>query len=216
MKKMIQVLLVDDHNLVRNGFRAILSNEPNIQVVGEAKDGREAVQLTEKLEPDIVLMDLAMPEMNGTEATRQILSAKPKVKVLALSAYHDHHLVAQMLRAGASGFLTKVCLPEELIRAIQTVASGQTYLSPQVTTEIIEEYLMCASDEASAVSLLTQREREVLQLVAEGRTAKEIAKTLHISVRTVENHRAEISKKLGVESLAELIKIAIKEGITPL
>lgn len=213
----IAVLLADDHKIMRDGLRLLIEREPDMEVVGEAADGRRTVQLVRELSPDVVIMDVTMPHLNGLEATRQIVAEAPKVKVIALSMHSDRRFVAGMLRAGGSGYLLKDCAFEELVRAIRTVAANQTYLSPAITGIVVEDYVRHVSPrKLSAFSVLTPREREVLQLLAEGHTTREIASRLHTSVKTIETHRQHIMGKLGTSSVAELTKYAIREGLTSL
>jgi two-component system response regulator NreC len=212
-----RVLIADDHKIFREGLRALLEKQRGIEVVAEAKDGLEAVHFAQKLIPDVVIMDVAMPEKNGMEATRETLEVLPKTKVIALSMHSDRRFVLQMLKAGAVGYLLKDSAFEELAAAIQAVVSGQTYLSPKITDVVIKEYLHSqARSEASVFTILTHREREVLQLLAEGKSTKEIAATLHVSVKTIETHRQQVMDKLDIHSVAELTKYAIREGLTSL
>ena len=211
----VRVILADDHQIVREGLRLILDRHQNIQVVAEADNGRTAVQLTRRMKPDIVVMDIAMADLNGIEATRQILRDNPTVKVVGLSAYADRRYVAGMLDAGASGYVLKANAGEELIRAIQMAIDGAKYLTP----EVAEAALTNRPDKhgkASLQSVLSPRECEVLQLLAEGKSSKEIATRLHISVRTADTHRRNIVRKLNLHSVAELTKYAIREGLTQL
>ena len=213
----IRVLLADDHKIVREGLRSLLEKEPGMKVIGEAENGRRALSLARELSPDVVVIDVAMPDLNGIEATRQLMTRSPGVRVVALSMHSDRRFVAEMLRAGASGYLLKDCAFEELAQAIRTVAEDQTYLSPRIAAPVIKDYVNRLSvSYSSAYSTLTPREREVLQLLAEGKTTKEIASRLHISVKTVETHRRKIMGKLDIGSIAELTKYAIREGLTPL
>lgn len=212
-----RVLIADDHKIFREGLRALLEKQRGIEVVAEAKDGLEAVRFAQKLIPDVVIMDVAMPEKNGIEATRETLEVLPKTKVIALSMHSDRRFVLQMLKAGAVGYLLKDSAFEELAAAIQAVVSGQTYLSPKITDVVIKEYLHSQTrSEASVFTILTHREREVLQLLAEGKSTKEIAATLHVSVKTIETHRQQVMDKLDIHSVAELTKYAIREGLTSL
>ncbi len=214
----IKVLLVDDHTIVRKGLRALLDAEPDIEVIGEAETGREALQQAHELLPDIVLMDISMPDMNGAEATRQIRHRLPSAKILVLSMHADEEFVFQLLRAGASGYLIKKTAPEELILAIKTVFQGHSFLSPAISNTVIDAYVRRA-DEMTAedhYEILTEREREILQLVAEGRTSREISELLHITARTVETHRANLMAKLDIHTVAELTKYAIRRGIIAL
>jgi len=213
----IKVLLADDHKIVRDGLRTLLENHPEITVVGEAEDGRETVQLAQKLAPAVVIMDIAMPDLNGIEATRQIISEHPHIKVVALSMHSDRRFVSEMLKAGASAYLLKDCAFEELVNAILTVMKNKIYLSPAIAGVVIENYIRNApKSEPSVFSLLSDREREVLQLMAEGKATKEIASHLHVSIKTVETHRMNIMTKLDIHSVAELTKYAIREGLTSL
>ncbi len=213
----IRVILADDHMIMRQGVRAMLEKEPDMEVVAEADNGRTAVELTRKLQPDVIVMDLTMPDLNGVEATRQVVAEYPGVKVLALSMHSDKRYVAGVLGAGASGYLLKDCALEELVRAIHAVVANQTYLSPGIAGIVVEGYIAhLPATESALMSNLTAREREVLQLIAEGKTIKEIASTLHVSVKTVETHRQQIMNKLDIYSVAELTKYAIREGLTAL
>ena len=207
----IRLLIADDHKMFTEGLRALLAKEPDIEVVGEAENGRRAVELAAELLPDVITMDIAMPELNGLKATRQILEQHPKVKVIALSIHSDRRYVEGMLDAGASGYLLKECAYEELVRAIHTVMQGKTYLSPGLHEQSPEGTTLSA-----ALSSLTPRQREVLGLLAQGKSMNEIAAQLGVSVKTVEAHRQHIGDKLGTRSLAELTKIAIREGLTSL
>lgn len=212
-----KILLAEDHKIVREGLRSLLDNEPGLEVLGEADNGRTAVQLTRTMKPDLVIMDVSMPDLNGIEATRQIISERPGTRILALSMHSDKRFVADILKAGASGYLLKDCAFEELVAAIRSVASGQTYLSPGIAGPVIQDYLRrLAEPEHSSYALLTPREREILQLLAEGRSTKQIAVYLHVSIKTVETHRRRIMEKLDIHSVAELTKYAIREGLTSL
>jgi DNA-binding NarL/FixJ family response regulator len=213
----IRVLLADDHNIVREGLMSLLEKEPDIDVVAMADNGRTAVQLAGELKPDVAVLDIAMPEMNGIEATRRISRDDPEIKVLALSMHSARRFVTEALSAGAKGYLLKDCAAEELVRAIRTVAVNETYLSPKVAGLIVKDYLKHSPDSApSAESFLTNREREILQLIAEGESTKEIAFKIGVSIKTVETHRQQIMKKLNLHSVAELTRYAIREGLTPL
>lgn len=211
----IRVLVVDDHTIVKDGLCALLKEEPSVEVIGNAADGRSAVRLAEELGPDVVLMDVALPELNGIEATRQIVQSKPRVRVLALSMYADGVYVTEMLKAGAAGYVLKDCEFEELARAIRTVAANRTYLSPSISDIVVTDYVdRLSKDDQSASSVLTPREREVLQLLAEGESVKKIADRLCVSVKTVETHRRQIMEKLDIHTIAELTKYAITHGLT--
>jgi two-component system response regulator NreC len=195
----------------------LIAKQPDMEIIGEATDGREALQLLDKLMPDLILMDVTMPNLNGIEATRKIKSRKPDIEVIALSLHSDRRYVLGMIDAGASGYLLKECAFDELVRAINTVMAKKKYLSPGISDILIEEYVKkTTQDKPTIYSKLTPREREILQLIAEGKNTKEIARYLFISVKTVETHRRHIKKKLKVQSVAELTKIAIREGLTVL
>ena len=213
----MRVFLVDDHKIFREGLKTMLEKQPDIEVVGEAENGREAVGVVPELLPDVVIMDVVMPEMNGIDATRQIVAKSPSVKILGLSMQADIRYVTEMLKAGASGFLLKDCDFNELLLAINTVRENRTYLSPGINENMIRDYLnVLSKDTLSSFSLLTMREREVLQLMAEGRSMRNIADHLGLSVKTIETHRQNIMDKLGIRSIAELIKYAIREGLATL
>jgi len=188
-----------------------------MKVVASVENGRMAVKLAQKLKPDVVIMDITMPDLNGIEATRQIIAQCPGVKIIALSMNSDRRYVTGILNAGASGYLTKSCSFEELVSAIRIVAANKTYLSPEISSIVIEESLVQSSMANSSVSsILTMREREVLQLLAEGKTVKQIAQKLYLSIKTVHTHRQQIMKKLHIHSIAELTKYALREGLTSL
>jgi DNA-binding NarL/FixJ family response regulator len=213
----IKVLLADDHVMMRGGLRMLLEQNGELTVVGEAEDGRETVRLAKKLSPDVIVMDIAMPDMNGIEATRQILEDLPGVKVIALSMHSDRHFVSEMLKAGATAYLLKQCAVDELITAIMTVLKNRTYLSPCISGVVVEHFVRNKpKSESTAFSQLTDREREVLQLMAEGMTSKKIADQLNLSVKTIETHRMKIIEKLNIHTVAELTKYAIREGLTSL
>ena len=212
----IRVLLVDDHELMREGLRAILAKEPDVEVVGEAQSGREAVEQVRALAPDLVIMDVSMKDMNGIEATRQIHAANVGVKVVALSSYSDRRYVAAILTAGASAYVLKANAYDSLRRAVRAASQGKSYLCPEVAGAVIEAARGSRPVDSSAYALLGPREREVLQLLAEGLTSPQIAERLHISTATVESHRRNLMGKLGIHSVAELTKYAIREGLTSL
>ena len=214
---MIRVLLADDHKILRQGLRTLLEQEEDIHIVGEADNGRSSVKLAGELAPDVVIMDVAMPDLNGIDATRRITEVEPKSRVLALSMHSDSHYVKGMLQAGARGYILKDCAAEELTRAIRTVMAGQVYVSPGVTGAIVDDYVrQLSATEVNEAATLSHREREVLQLLAEGGSTANIAAELHLSVKTIETHRKRIMDKLGLRSIAELTKYAIREGITTL
>ena len=213
--KRITLILADDHAIVRHGLSKLIQQEKDMEVIAQAQDGHSTVELTRELSPDMVIMDIGMPDLNGIEATRQIIRDFPQVKVIGLSMHSGQKFVSEMLRAGASGYLLKDCALEELTTAIKTVADGKIYLSPGITDIVVENYVRHSEDtEASAFSLLSQREREVLQLMAEGKTTKQIARQLYISPKTVEGHRLRLMSKLKMDSVAQLTKYAIQEGLT--
>jgi len=202
---------------VREGLRSLLEKEPDIDLVGEAEDGRSTLELASRLKPQVVVMDISMPDLNGIDATRKLLEKLPGVKVLALSMHTDQRFIEGMLRAGATGYLPKDCASEELVRAIRTVLSNQTYLSPSIADIVRRDYLSQRREADISVSgVLTEREREVLQLMAEGKNTKEIASRLQVSVKTIETFRQHIMQKLDLHSVAELTKYAIREGLTSL
>ncbi len=208
----IRILLADDHKILREGLVALLERQPDLKVLGEAEDGRAAVRMAMEMLPDVVIMDVNMPDLNGVEATRQIVKELPKIKVIALSVHSNKHLVKGMLQAGALGYLLKYSSSKELIKAIHSVMDNQIYLSPEITGIVVEDYKSSASDGPSIYSVLTPREREVLQLFAEGKNAREIADSLFLSLKTVGAHRRQIMSKLGVKTLAGLVKYALEEG----
>jgi len=213
----IRVLIADDHRIMREGLRSLLEQEDDLELVGETQNGREAVQLARKLLPTIAVLDVAMPDLNGMEATRQILRQAPKVKVLALSMHSDRRFILGMIEAGASGYLLKDCAYEELVTALRAVAGGGIYLSPRIAGLVVKERLKSQSDPAAAsAASLTAKEREVVQLIAEGHSTKEIADILGVSVKTVETHRQRVQTKLNCRSVADLTKFALREGLTSL
>jgi len=209
----IKIILADDHKIVRDGLRSLLERHPGMEVIAETSDGRAAVQLSLKYSPDVVIIDVAMPVLNGIEATRRIKAESPGTKVIALSMHSDRRFVVEMLNAGASGYLLKECAFEELVGAVHSILAGNNYLSPSITDVAIKDK-HCGHKEASGFFALTPRELEVLQLLVEGRTTLQIADMLRISEKTIIAHRRNIFSKLGIQSLAELIKYAIREGFT--
>jgi len=213
----IRIILADDHKVLREGLKSLLDQEEDIQVIGEADDGQAVVRLTRKLEPDIVVLDIGMPNMNGIQATQHIVAEVPDTKVLALSMHSDHQFVVKMLQAGASGYMLKDCAFEELVSAVRDIAAGKFYLSKDVTGVVISDYInkMQAID-AAGEPILTSRERETLQLIAEGNSTADTAALLNISTKTVETHRKHIMDKLNIHSIAELTKYAVRVGLTSL
>ena len=213
----IRIIVADDHRIVRNGLRTLLNSEPDIEVIAEAENGRKTVQMVRELLPDVVVMDVTMPDLNGIDATRQILAEFPQVKIIALSMHHHEQFVTGMLMAGASGYLLKDCSVEELTAAIRAATKGEVYLSPGVANAVIKNYVsQLKKSEKPVPPLLTPRETEVLQLVSEGKTSKEIASRLCISAKTVDTHRRQMMAKLNVSSIAQLTKYAIRSGLTSL
>jgi DNA-binding NarL/FixJ family response regulator len=213
----IRILLADDHMIVREGMRSLLEKENDMEVVAVADNGRMALKLAGELRPDVVVMDIAMPEMNGIEATRRLSGDMPGIRVLILSMHSARRFVVETLAAGARGYLLKDCASEELVRGIRTVAADETYLSPKVADIIVRDYMKrLPESQQPGLAILSSREGEVLQLIAEGLNTKEIAFTLGISAKTVETHRQQIMKKLNLYSVAELTRYAIREGLTPL
>jgi two-component system response regulator NreC len=210
----IRVLLADDHNLVRDGLKGLIEKDAGMKVIAEAENGRKTVQLAQKLRPNVVIMDVTMPDMNGIDATRMIKEKNPEVRVIGLSMHSDRRYVLGMLEAGACGYLLKECAFEELAAAIRNVARGNTYLSPRIAALVVQGYRDKAPGPSHASgSVLTPRECEVLQLLAEGMAAKEIAPRLKVSVKTIETHRRNMMEKLKVRSIAELTKYAVREGL---
>ena len=211
----LKVLIADDHAIFREGLRGLLEREPGMMVVGEATNGIEAVQRSRELRPDVIVMDISMPDMNGIEATRKIVSEHKDIRVLALSMESDRRFIVEVLEAGATGYILKDAFFEELANAIRTVAQGETYLGPRITELIIKDYIQRIPDCLPLThNSLTQRERVMLQLIADGRNTKEIAGEFGISIKTVEVHRQNIMKKLDLYSIAELTKYAVREGLT--
>jgi DNA-binding NarL/FixJ family response regulator len=211
----IRILLADDHAIVRDGLRALLEKQPDMTVSGEASDGREAVQIAEEHSPDVVVMDIAMPTMNGIEATRRIMASRPATAVVILSMHQDESYVLRSLKAGARGYLLKDSLRSDVVEAIRSVAQGRSFLTKKVSRLMQEDYIrqMERRGVDDSYDLLTDREREILQLVAEGRTNKEVANVLNIGLTTVETHRTHILQKLGLHSVPELILYAVRKGI---
>jgi two-component system response regulator NreC len=210
MREKIHILLADDHAVVRQGFKMILAAQPDMEIVGEAGNGREAVELAATLLPDVIVMDVAMPELNGIEATRRLADSSPRTRVLALSMHKDSVYVREILRAGARGYLLKDSIASDLLAAVRAVARGEGYLSPGVSDAVLDDYRRHVTD---PIDLLTSREREVLQMIAEGKTNKDIANILNLSVYTVDAHRGHIMEKLNLHSGNELVRFAVRYGL---
>lgn len=214
---MIDILIVDDHKMVREGLKTLIEKNHGMQVIGEASDGHEAIKLAQELHPHLIIMDLSMPELNGIESSRKILAHNSAIKIIALSMHDNEQFVIESLKAGSSGYLLKDCAFGELSQAITDVMNGKIYLCSKVNEYIIKNYVAQATKEdTSAYAILTAREREVLQLLSEGHSTKMIACDLTVSVKTIETHRQQIMEKLDIHSVAELTKYSIKNGITSL
>jgi two-component system response regulator NreC len=211
----IRILVVDDHTILRVGLRMMLNAQPDIEVIGEASDGNQAVSEAMRLVPDVILMDIAMPDCNGIEATRQVKRLQPETRILVLTMHENEEYLFQVLRAGASGYILKEAADTELITAIRTVSSGRFYLSPSAQSIMVGDYLqrVRSGEERDSYSALTEREREILKLVAEGYTNNQIAERLTISPKTVDTHRTHIMDKLNLHSRAELVKYAMRRGL---
>jgi two-component system, NarL family, response regulator NreC len=210
MKKRIRILLADDHRMVRQGFKLILQSQDDMEVVGEAGNGHEAVEQATALKPDVVVMDVTMPELNGIEATRRLRDAAPNAHVLALSVHRDAVYVREIVRAGAEGYILKESADTELLAAVRAVSEGNSYLSPEVAGAVLKDYRRQAMN---PLDVLSPREREILQLVAEGMTNKDIARRLGLSIYTIDGHRTRIMEKLGLHSIGELVRFAVRSGI---
>jgi two-component system response regulator NreC len=212
----LRIIITDDHRLIREGLRSLLESQ-GFEIVGEAEDGRSAVKLAKKLDPDAVIIDISMPGLNGIEATRQIHQEAPRVKVIVLSMRSDRRAVLAAFAAGASGYLLKEAAFEEMVVAIKVALKGQTYLSPAIAHVVVRNSIEYWSASAEPMGRgISSREREILQLVAEGRSSKEMAESLYVSVKTIETHRKQIMNKLNLHSIAELTKYAVREGVTSL
>jgi DNA-binding NarL/FixJ family response regulator len=211
-----RIVLADDHQMVRDGLRSLLEKEEGFEVVAEAETGRDAVRLAREHEPDVVVMDISMPDLNGVEATRQITRRAPGVRVMALSVHADRRFVTEMLKAGASGYLLKDSAFEELAEGIRAMMAGHTYLCPRIAGVVVEAHVRAPADAEPSGSVLTAREREVLQLLSEGHGTKQIAKRLHVSAKTIDTHRQHIMSKLDIHNVAELTKYAVRHGLTTL
>ena len=210
----IKILIADDHKILRTGMRSMIEKEPDLEVVGEAENGITAVQMACDLNPDVVIMDIAMPGINGVDATREILSKAPEIKVLALSTYSEKQFIFAMLKAGALGYLVKDCAFEELVSAVRSVAENKIYIAPKVLNIVVKEYLNNKSQELPKDDVqLTPRERDVLRLITKGKNTKEIASELYVSVKTIETHRQNIMNKLGIHNVAELTLYAVQIGL---
>lgn len=214
----IRILIVDDHAVVRAGMRLLIESDPNIEIVGEGENGKEAIELATALQPQVIVMDVTMPQMDGVEATRQIKSLLPEISVLTLTIHEGPDYFFKMLQAGASGYVPKRAAPNDLIRAIKIVAEGNVFLEPSVAKDLVADYLIRVSEgtEKQSYDGLTDREREVLTHIAEDETNREIAQQLHISVKTVERHRENIMSKLNLHTRTELVKYAIRKGLISL
>jgi DNA-binding NarL/FixJ family response regulator len=214
--KPIRILIADDHTLLRDGIRAILESLDDVQVVAEASDGLEAIEMAHKFQPSLVLMDIGMSGMNGLDATAQLRKEFPHLKIVMLSMHANEEYVLQALRAGAAGYLLKDARKQELTFAIKSVAEGKTYLSPQVSRHVIDRYVSSVEAESSPLEQITPRQREILKLIAEGRSNKEIAHVLNISIKTVDTHRTQLMERLDIHDVAGLVRFAIKNGLVNL
>ncbi|MBP8304726.1 MAG: response regulator transcription factor [Phycisphaerae bacterium] len=213
----MKILIADDHGIVRQGLRSLIQSRLNLEVVGEAADGVAAVRMVKELKPDVVIMDVTMPNLNGVEATRLIRRDHPEVKVIALSMHPEKHIVKEILEAGASAYVLKSYLFDEISRALEAVLTDQRYLSPRITDVVVEDYVRQAgADRDEGRQRLTTRDRQIIQMLAEGKSVKQIALALHISPKTADASRRKILQKLGVSSIADLVKYAVREGITSL
>jgi DNA-binding NarL/FixJ family response regulator len=209
-----RILIADDHEVVRRGIRALLEGHPGWEVAGEAQDGREAVELADQLKPDLVVLDIGMPNLNGLDATRRILTNRSCARILILTMHHSHQVVREILAAGARGFLLKSDAGRDLVTAVEAIQRNQTFFTPQVAQMVLDGYLSPDNEKDKFVrDCLTPREREVVQLVAEGKTSKEVAVTLNLSVKTAETHRTNVMRKLDLHSVADLTLYAVRNGI---
>jgi DNA-binding NarL/FixJ family response regulator len=214
VSRKIRVLIVDDHSIVREGVRMILTGQDDFEVVGEASNGREGVDLARKMNPDVVVMDISMPDMNGIEATAKIRGEMPKVEVLGLTMHEEHSYVFELLKAGAAGYVLKRAASEDLVNAVRAAHKGQAFLYPSVTKMVVQDFLQrAAAADKQNLDGLTDREREVLTLIAEGMTNQQIAGKLYISIKTVQTHRAHILEKLNLHDRTELVRYAIRKGL---
>lgn len=213
----MKVLIVDDHGIVRQGLKALIKKQADVEVVGEAEDGKEAVELASRFTPDVVIMDVTMPNLNGIDATRAIVRKCPNAKVIALSMHADKTIIREMFKAGAYGYVLKSYLFDELNKSLEAIKKGEYYISPHIAVLIREDYAASkAKGAAGNKKPLSERERQILQLVAEGKSIKEISLLLHLSPKTTDAHRRNLMTKLGAASVADLIKYAIREGLTSL
>lgn len=213
----IKILLADDHEIVRYGLRCVIEEQPDMEVVGDAVNGRTAINLTHQLKPDVVIMDISMPDMNGIEATRRIRKEIPDTKVIVLSMHHKRQFVIDMLKSGVSGYILKTKVHEDLIRAIKAAVADEVYLSSKITGIVAHDIASnLPTSDKSAYAILTPREREVLQLISEGKSTKESALHLNVSIKTIESTRRQIMQKLDIHNVADLTKYAVNEGITSL
>ena len=211
----VQVLIVDDHEIMREGMTALLRKYSQFEVVGQATDGRQALEMASQLKPDVIIMDVGMPNLNGVDATKKLISMYPDLKIMALSAHSDGAIVAKMIKAGASGYMLKESAFDELIEGLNTLLDGRTFLCNKISKVVFSDYVgMVTNRQAKAGDGLSSREREVLQLVAEGHTTKEIAEVLKLSTKTIDSHREHIMEKLEIRNIAGLTKYAIREGLT--
>ena len=209
----MRILLADDHTLVRGGIRALLESVPGVEIVAESGDGRQALELIGKHRPDVALLDITMPGLNGLEVANRVAKESPKTRVLILSMHTNETYVAQALQAGVAGYLLKASAVEELPLALKAVARGETYLSPAISRQVVEGFLRQTEDEPGLMTALTPRQREILQLIAEGRSTKEIGADLGVSVKTVATHRAQLMERLGVNDVPSLVRWAIRAGM---
>lgn len=211
----VRILLADDHGIVRKGLRFLLERQPDMEVIGEASDGREAVRLAEELDPNVVIMDIAMPLLNGIDATAQIVKRNPRIGVIMLSMHSDEGYLVRVLTAGAKGYLLKDAAEMDVVRAVQTVVQGKPFFSPQIAQTLLEDYMRQLQQRGleDSYDLLTSREKEILQLLAEGKSNKEVASLLNLSVYTVETHRANLMQRLNLHSTAEIVLYAVRKKI---
>jgi len=212
----IRVLLADDHRILREGLKGLLEQEPDLEVVGEAEDGLAALRMTRDVKPDVLLLDIAMPKLNGIEVARRVMAAQPSTKIVVLTMHSDSRYVREMLALGVSGYLLKDCAFDEVVDAIRVVGAGRVFLSPEIGGVVADMVRQGGGDADDPLAVLTIREREVLQLLAEGYSGREVGERLHISAKTVETHRRHIMEKLGIRTIAGLTKYAVKAGLTHL